>query len=72
MYDIAKLNKLEREYSALLQQLPGGSLAAYIFEMEGTPMEKINEKISFLEKNIPELKKKLASLGIQLEEDSQS
>ena len=69
MYDLEKLNKLEREYSVLLKQLPGGELMDYIFGMQGTPIDEIPNKISHLESKIPELKNKLDSLGIQIQED---
>ena len=58
MYDLEKLNKLEREYSVLLKQLPGGELMDYIFRMQGAPIDEI-----------PELKKTLNSLGIKISED---
>jgi hypothetical protein len=69
MYDLEKLNKLEREYSVLLKQLPGGELMDYIFRMQGTPIDEIPNKISLLERKIPELKKTLNSLGIKISED---
>ena len=69
MYDLEKLNKLEREYSVLLKQLPGGELMDYIFRMQGAPIDEIPNKISLLERKIPELKKTLNSLGIKISED---
>ena len=69
MYDLEKLNKLEREYSVLLKQLPGGELMDYIFGMQGTPIDEIPNKISILERKIPELKKTLNSLSIKFSDD---
>ena len=41
----------------------------YIFRMQGTPIDEIPNKISLLERKIPELKKTLNSLGIKISED---